>query len=258
MIPDELIRREAFRRGYSNKTIITYCHCVKKFLHWVQKDLKMITKQDVKDYLLQRAEKGAPGNTINVYLQSIKFFFEECLHRKITPNIKYSKIPKKLPVFLTKEEVIRLLSSISNQKHKLMVGLLYSAGLRVSELLNLKAGDLVLEQQYGWVRQGKGKKDRIFLIAGKLKEELSNIIAMAAPEEYLFSSWNGRMNPQTVRKILATTIRKAHIAKKVHPHTLRHSFATHLLENGYAVTDVQPLLGHSRIETTMGILILLT
>ena len=172
MDPDEMIRREALRRGYSIRTIDTYCYCVKRFLNSMHKDIKLITKQEVKDYLYSRVERGASGHTINVYLQAIKFFFEECLRRKITPGITYSKTPREIPVFLTKEEIISIFEAVANQKHRLMLKLMYSAGLRVSELLSLKIQDLQIPSGYGWVRHGKGNKDRPFLIAQKLQQGL--------------------------------------------------------------------------------------
>ena len=131
---------------------------------------------------------------------------------------------------------------------------MYSAGLRVSELLNLKVKDFQFEQNYGWVRQGKGKKDRVFIVAEQLTDKLLMWITKRNLENdnYLFTNSLGRkMSAQTLRKVIKYTLTLSGIHKNVHPHTLRHSFATHLIENGYSVTDVQPLLGHSRIETTL-------
>ena len=171
------------------------------------------------------------------------FFFKQVLNRTVTLNIKYSKIPQRLPEFLTQEECIHFFSCFHNQKHKLMVTLLYSAGLRVNELLHLKLKDLQLEQNYGWVRQGKGRKDRIFIISEKIKSDLINYASAhhLQAEDFLFHNHGKVMSPQTVRSIIKKAIMLSGMSKNVHPHTLRHSFATHLLENGYAVTDLQPL-----------------
>ena len=134
-----------------------------------------------------------------------------------------------------------------------MITLLYSAGLRISELLNLKIKDFQFDQNYGWVRQGKGRKDRIFIISPKIKDNLLPYITQnnLQAEDVLFHNHRKTMSAQTVRMIIKKAITLADISKNIHPHTLRHSFATHLLENGYAVTDLQPLLGHSKIETTL-------
>lgn len=247
----ELILRKGLLRGLSPQTIKTYIYTTQKFLRIYRKAPWEVNKNDIENYILTLLERNSSGNTINVYLNALKFFYEEVLHRTLTINVNYYKVPKRLPEFLSKEEVMHLLQSISNQKHLLMIKLLYSSGMRVSELLNLKVQDLTLEKNYGWVRQGKGRKDRVFIIAEKLRSELQEWIKNIPAEMPVFSNHGRKMNTQTVRKILSAAIQKAGITKNVHPHTLRHSFATHLLENGYAVIDLQPLLGHSRIDTTL-------
>ena len=246
-----LIKKEGLRRGLSVRTIQTYCFCVDKFFRYCHKEPRKVTKKDVHLFLDKFVEKNASGNTINVYLNALKFLFENILNKKLFLKIKYSKTPKSLPLFLTKEEVARLLDCIENKKHKLMIELLYSAGLRVSELVNLKVCDLQLEKNYGWVRKGKGNKDRFFIVAQGLKEELSKLADNLNCEDYLFKGRCGHITVRTIQEIIKQAVKKCGLKKKAHPHTLRHSFATHLLENGYAVTEVQPLLGHAKIETTL-------
>src|SRR3989344_7044558 len=136
-----LISKEMLRRGYSPRTIQTYSFCIKQFLKKYNKEPRKITKKDVKDYLDGLAEKNKAGSTINLNLNAIKFLFQEVMHRNIFIKLKYSKRPKNLPTVLTKEEVKRLFDAIENKKHKLMVQLMYSAGLRVSELINLRIRD---------------------------------------------------------------------------------------------------------------------
>lgn len=251
----ELIRKEALRRGFSPRTIKTYCFCVEKFLSsYRNKELKCITKKDVQEYFDRFIENGRPGNTINVHLNAVKFLFEEVLRKRLTVNIKYSKTPQRLPEFLTKEEMVRLLDSISNPKHTLMITFLYAAGMRVGELVSLKVRDFEFNQNYGWVRQGKGGKDRIFIIPQKLKSELLDWIEKQKLSlgDWLFTGYGkNHISPATIQAIVKDAAKKAKIFKKVHPHTMRHSFATHLIQNGYAVTEVQPLLGHSSLQTTM-------
>ena len=251
----EMIRKEGLRRGFSPKTIKTYCFGVKKFFSsYRNKELKCITKKDVQDYFDCFLEKGKPGNTINVHLNAVKFFYEEVLRKRLTVNITYSKTPKRLPEFLTKEEVARLLDNISNQKHKFMITLLYATGMRVGELVSLKVKDFEFNQNYGWVRQGKGRKDRLFIIPEKLKAEILNWVEKQklSPEDWLFTGYGkDHISPATIQAIIKDATKKAKIGKNVHPHTMRHSFATHLIQNGYAVTEVQPLLGHSSLQTTM-------
>jgi site-specific recombinase XerD len=155
---------------------------------------------------------------------------------------------------LTKNEIVRLIGVVENEKHKLMVELMYSSGLRVSELVNLRVRDLDLGNSVGWVRKGKGRKDRVFVIAKKLRERLRLYII---GENIDYNSWLflGRKGRHIHVRSMQETVKKAGlkagILKNVHPHTLRHSFATHLIENGYDLGSVQSLLGHASTETTM-------
>lgn len=250
----EQVRKECLRRGLSPKTIKTYYFCVDKFLRTCRKDFRHITKQDVQEYLDRFIENQQPGNTINVHVNALKFFFEQVLKRRLTISIRYVKTRRRLPEFLTKEEIARVFVVITNQKHKLMITLLYATGMRVSELASLKVKDFEFSQNYGWVRQGKGGKDRLFIIPIKLKEELLQWISSAGllGEQHLFSGNRAApVSTATIRAIIKDAARKARITKNVHPHTLRHSFATHLIQDGYAVTELQPLLGHASIQTTM-------
>ncbi len=224
----ELVKKEALRRRYSYKTISVYCYCLQKFLRMYRDvDPRAIKKQDIQEYLDKLVERDAPGNTINVHLNAIKFLYEE---------------------------VQQLFSVISNKKHLLMITLLYSAGLRVSELVHLKVRDLQIDRNYGWVRNGKGGKDRLFIIAKNIKNHLEEWIKSndLSLDDWLF---NGRgkthITTRSIQAIVKDMNKKAKMDKNVHPHTLRHSFATHLIENKYAVTDIQPLLGHSSPETTL-------
>jgi integrase/recombinase XerD len=250
----EQLKKEGLRRGLSPRTIKTYYACVNVFLrrhHYIP--LHKLRKQHIEQYLDSMIEKGKPGNTLNVHLNAIKFFFEKVLKKKLTVHIEFSKTPKTLPEFLTKEEVLRVFAQIHNKKHLLMVKLLYAAGLRVSELTHLRVKDFEFSQNYGWVRRGKGNKDRPFILSKELKQELQEWINEHELHagSWLFKGQRGHMSVKTLQVILKRASKKAKITKNVHPHTLRHSFATHLIQNGYAVTDVQSLLGHSRMETTM-------
>lgn len=245
--------KECKRRRYSEKTGKTYIYCIERFLKFTNKTLDKTSKKDVRLFLDNLSERGSAGNTMNVYHMAIRFFFENVLDKRIWINIKYSKVPEKIPVVLTKDEIGKLFYSIENQKHRLMVECLYSSGMRVSELVNLTVQDLSIENSYGWIRRGKGNKDRLFIIADSLKTRIKELIEKEKllPEDCLFSNnKRGKYSISSLQKILEKAARKSKIYKKVSPHTLRHSFATHLIENGYSVTDVQSLLGHKSPETT--------
>ena len=248
----ERMKKEMLRRRYSIKTIKTYRECVKRFLNSNHKDVRKYSKKDIKEFLEGLAEKGAAGSTINVYLQALKFMMEYALNKRVWIDIRYSKTDRKrMPEVLSKEEVRSLFKTIKNPKHLLMAKLMYSAGLRVSELLNLRVRDLELTEGYGWVRKGKGNKDRLFIIAHTLRPELTEWVRDKSPDQLVFKGQKGMMSPDTVRAIIRKAAKKAHINKNIHPHTLRHSFATHLIQDGCAVNSVQSLLGHNSPNTTM-------
>jgi len=248
------VGKECKRRNYSDKTVKTYIFCIERFLKFSSRSLDKISKKDVRLFLENLSEKERSGSTMNVYHMAIRFLFEDVLDKRIRIDIKYSKVPEKIPIVLTKDEAGKLFSSIENQKYKLMVELLYSSGMRVSELVNLSVKDLDLENSYGWVRRGKGGKDRLFIIAESLKQKIFKLISEEniSPESPLFcTNRKTKYTTRTIQQILKKASRKSRIGKKVNPHALRHSFATHLIENGYSVTEVQDLLGHKSPETTL-------
>ena len=250
----EAIKKECFRRRLSNKTIKTYVFWNKKFFSFCKKDHKEITKKDVKEFIDCLSERDVSANTLNVALNSIKFMLDWVLYKRWRLNIKYSKKPKKLPSILSREEVIRLISSTKNHKHRIIMALMYSAGLRVNELVNLMVRDLEIKDSYGWVRHGKGNKDRVFIIAERLKEDIIKFIEenKLSYNNYIFAGQNSNhLSTQTIFQIVKKAAKDAKIKKNVHPHTLRHSFGTHIIENGYSLQSLQGLLGHSSPETSM-------
>ncbi len=249
---DEAVKRECERRRYSPRTIETYLSCIRKFLEYSGKGLDKIGKKEAREFLEHLSERKLAGSSLNVYHMAIRFLLEDILHKKMKLNIKYSRVPEKLPRVLTKEEVKKLLGKIENWKHKLMIELMYSAGLRVSEVINLKVGELELEKNYGFVRQGKGNKDRMFILANIVGEKMKNLIELErlAKDNFLFrTNKNEKYSDRSLQQIVKRASDLADL-KGVHCHTLRHSFATHLIENGYSVADVQTLLGHKSPETT--------
>jgi len=252
--PSESLARELKRRRYSQRTIETYIGCLERFLKWCEKPVNEITKKDVREWIEHHDEKGNSGNTMNVNLMALKFYFEEILGRKMWINIKYSKIPRRIQRVLTKEEVGKLIKAVKNPKHRLMIALMYSAGLRVSEAINLKIKDLVLDKNYGFIRQGKGGKDRLFIISERLENALNLLVKDRNKDEYLFlTNRRGKYHIRSLQQIVKKAAKKSGIEsyKEIHCHTLRHSFATHLIEQGDSVSDVQAMLGHKSPETSM-------
>lgn len=235
----------------SEYTIRNYLDCNRKFLDYLKKDIEDVTTDDVKQYVVERLDKASSSSLI-VFLSALRYSFSNILHKDITLNIKRPKKEKKIPAVLTKDEIRKLIEVIDTKKSRLMVSFMYACGFRVSELVNLKFKDLNFEEKIGSVRQGKGKKDRIFNIPEFLLEDLKiqSETQKKANQEYLFTGPKGRLSERNLQKIISKAAKRAGLSKEVHCHTLRHSFATHLLENGTDIRKIQELLGHSDLSTT--------
>jgi len=243
----EKLRTELKIRGFSQMTIRNYSFFAEKFLKRINKNPDELNEDDARLYLSELFDSKSK-NTILLAVASLKFLFTEILGKEFS-KIKTPKKERKLPEVLTKEEVKKLVDSADNIKSRLIILMLYSAGLRVSELVNLKISDIDLKEKIGWVRKGKGGKDRIFKISDTLIEEL--VVYLKNKENYLYVfSKEKPLTTRNIQKIISHTKKKAQINKKVTPHTLRHSFATHLLENGVDIRIIQALLGHSSLNTT--------
>jgi len=246
----EVMKKEMFRRKLSPRTMQAYLFYIRKFLKFCKKETKKFSKKDCKEFLEEYMEKGVAGNTLNVALNSLRFMMEEILRKSMRLNIRYSKAPKTLPVCLSKEEITKLINAINNEKYILLISLIYGSGLRVSEAVKLKAQDIDLANNLGWVRHGKGNKDRPFIIPECLREKIKENLQKES--HYLFPSrQGGHLSPRSIQQMLKKATKKAGIEKNIHPHTLRHSFATHLLEEGCDITAVQSLLGHTEARTTL-------
>lgn len=234
-------------RGFSPLTIRNYSFFVKKFLDHAGKQPAAITEQDVRAYLASLIETKSKSTTM-LAAAALKFFTTEILKRPMA-DIRIPKKDKRLPEVLSKEEVKKLLTTAETRKSRLMLSLLYSSGLRVSELVNLKPHDLNVQEKMGWVRKGKGSKDRMFVMSETISLELAEYLRTRPSHKHVFSE-NGPLTTRNIQKIVNHVRKKAGMTKKVTPHTLRHSFATHLLEDGTDIRMIQTLLGHASLNTT--------
>lgn len=232
----------------SDYTLRNYLDFNKQLLEHAKKLPDQIDSQDIKNFLAYKMSDKASSSNI-LFLSSIKFAYSNILGKDPTMGIKRPKKEDKIPIVLTKEEVSKLFDCTETLKSNLMLQLLYSSGLRVSEIVNLKKENLDFNENIGWVRKGKGKKDRMFILSQKLSKKLQKFISKHADWNYLFSK-NNPLTTRNIQKIVQNTAKKAGINKQVHPHTLRHSFATHLLDSGVDLRKIQLLLGHSSIATT--------
>ncbi len=240
------LKTELKLRGFSPLTVRNYSFFVEKFLSRVNKSAKEVNEDDAKSYLSEMFDSKSK-NTIMLAAASLKFFYKEIL-KKDFANVKMPKKENKLPEVLTKAEVKSLIDSSDNNKSRLMISFLYSAGLRVSELVNLKVDDLNFSENTGWVRRGKGSKDRLFAISPNLSAEIQKYLE-GREHKYIFSK-EKPLTTRNIQKIIKQTTQRAEISKKVTPHTLRHSFATHLLEQGNDIRLIQSMLGHASLSTT--------
>lgn len=235
----------------SDYTIRNYLFFNEKLLSFCNKQPDDINIDDVKQFMAEKLTDKAVSSVI-LFLAALKYAYTNILKKDITIEIKRPKRERKIPAVLSKDEVRKLINSLNNKKSKLMISLIYACGFRVSELVNLKPSDLDFAEKIGHARQAKGKKDRIFNIPEFLLEELreQSEKQRQAHQTYLFSGPKGQISPRNLQKIVKKAAQKAGIDKQVHPHTLRHSFATHLLESGTDIRLIQELLGHSSISTT--------
>ena len=232
----------------SEYTLRNYLDFNKKLLSFLNKQPEQVEQQDVKYYLAEKMTERASSSII-LFLASIKFAYTNILQKDPTAGIKRPKKENKIPVILTKPEVLKLFQATTNLKSNLILQILYSSGVRVSELVNLRKQDFDFNENIGWVRAGKGKKDRVFLISKKLSKKLQKFIKKHEDWDYILSKHNP-LSTRNIQKIVQKATQKAEINKHIHPHSLRHSFATHLLENGVDIRKIQILLGHSSLSTT--------
>jgi integrase/recombinase XerD len=246
----EQLETELKLRGFSERTVKSYLFYNNKFLLFSNKAPEAVTEEDVRGYLAYLiSDKKKNSATVALVRAALKFHYDDLLKRNIV-TLKTPKIQKKLPTVLSRDEVKKLIDYAPTFKSKLILMLLYSSGLRVSECCNLKAADLEFEQKMGWVRNGKGGKDRMFILSEGMIDGLKTFAANKT-DVHVFSNKSGQaLSPRNLQKIVGTAARRAGINKQVSPHTLRHSFATHLLESGESIRKIQELLGHSNLQTT--------
>lgn len=238
---------------YSINTARIYTHKFELFMnHFKTTDLLTINEQMIKAYLQGLVQSGKSDSFINQMINSIKFYYEQVMGM---PNRFYTidrpRKKQRLPKVISKEEVKLLINSSNNIKHKCIISILYSAGLRRAELLNLKIEDIDSKRMVINVIHGKGGKDRITLLSMQVLADLRIYFKEWQPKKYLFEGpRNLQYSAASVSTIVKTAAKKARITKLVTPHILRHSFATHLLESGTDLRYIQTLLGHNSTKTT--------
>ena len=240
-------------RNYSIRTIENYSASVNKFLDYLNKEPGSNDIQKIKAFLIHLKDSDYRSKTINLYAAGISFFYNKVLKKPVTiVDIPRMKNDRKLPWVLSKSEISDLINSVENEKHKLALSVAYGCGLRLSEIVNLKKSNVNFQRKILLIKQGKGKKDRIVMLSTKLINRIKNYLTLYTPEAYLFEgAERGKPYPRrTIEKIFDNACKKAKIEKQGGIHSLRHSFATHLLEQGASIRVIQKLLGHSSIKTS--------
>lgn len=241
-------------RGITPRTQSTYLREVTNLANYYKKSPAELGEEEVKEYLAHLLEKrGLSSGTYKYYVSGIKFLYKTTLNREeVVAKIKYPKAKIKLPVVLDLSEVRMLLSVMENLKHRTVLTITYSAGLRVSETAHLKVTDIDSKRMMVRVRQGKGGKDRYTILSKTALECLREYWRAYRPKDWLFEGQKegSHICYSSIRKIFVEAKERAGITKPVGPHSLRHAFATHLIEAGTSLHHVQLLMGHKSPKTT--------
>lgn len=243
------------QKRYSENTIKTYSSMIKLFLaHHSKKNVEELDKNDLlqfnTDYILANNYSSTYQNQL---VNALKLFYSRNTdHRMQIEQLERPRKSQRLPEVLSLDEVKELLSVIRNTKHKTLLSLLYSCGLRIGECLNLKLSDIDMERHLIHVKSGKGRKDRYVPLSSAMKKLLDRYYSQYNPDLYVFmGAQGGKYSPVSARQVLKRALKDTAITKHVTLHTLRHSYATHLLENGTDIRFIQELLGHNDPKTTM-------
>ncbi len=241
------LKEECILKGYSPRTIESYSYCVGKFLKFIEREGLNLDVEGVRYYLLCL---GLSVNSSRLNYAALSFLFKNILKKPFSVyQVPIKKKEKSLPKVLAKETIKKLINSTNNLKHKLIIKLFYSTGIRLQELVDLKRKDFDFERNLVYIRKGKGSKDRITIISKSIQLDLLKYYNIGNfNTEYLFEGRTGKYSKKSVQCVLEKMGKKLNI--KLHPHMLRHSFATHLLDSGVDIRHIQKLLGHSDVSTT--------
>lgn len=251
----ELIRIPAQKRNLRQSTIALYSSNVSYFLRCIRKSLSSLSLEDAAFFLSFKRSQGISPETYNHYRSAIRFFYKKVLlidwDDDLLPAMKRER---HLPVVLSRSEINAVIDSTTNLKHKAMIALMYSSGLRVSEVIHLHYGDISRSDMSIHIRQAKGRIDRYSILSQKALGILTQYwFAYGRPKDILFpsSSTGTYLSPASVNQFFKKSARRAGITRKVSSHACRHSFATHLFEDGASLPYIQSLLGHTDPRSTM-------
>jgi site-specific recombinase XerD len=213
---------------------------------------EQLSEVQVRRFLAELSQAGLSASTLNQAIGAVRFFFNAVLHREWPLELQYQRAPQRVPVTMSREEVGRLLSKVAGLRERAAMEIAYAAGLRLNEVLHLKVTDIDSGQMIVRVEQGKGKKDRNVMLSLALLEMLRAYWRQSRPRVWLFPGQTGQrpLHPTVLQRAFQQAKQEARITKPVSFHSLRHSFATHLLESGVDVRTIQVLLGHRSLGST--------
>ena len=240
-------------RQFGEKTQADYIRHVETLTRFIGRAPDTATPDDLRAFQVHQRASGAQPPTMNSAVSGLRFFFTfACNRPELGQYLRIVKQPQKLPVVLTQEEAGRLMEAAPGPKYRAIFGVAYGAGLRVSEVTNLLVSDIDSKRMLIRVEQGKGKKDRNAMLSPRLHALLQDWWVIARPTTWLFPGRDPvqQMSPRGIYRVVRETADAIGIEKRVGVHTLRHSFATHLLEQGVDIRVIQVLLGHTKLDTT--------
>ena len=242
-------------RGYSEKTIAVYIGCVRVFARHFNKSPLLISMREIESFFQFLRQQRKSDSTIHLYYVSLRFFYRINDISDRMPQLTFKRIQNRIPMILSQEKVITVLNSCTSLKYGTLFSLAYASGLRNSELRDLTVRDIDFARKQVYVRRGKCRRSRYSILGNKTMELLSSYLNVYKPHSFLFykrEDITSRVGKDAIRRELIKLLVKNGIdAHEVHLHTLRHCFATHLMENGTSIFHVMHLLGHTSIQTTM-------
>lgn len=248
----DAMQAEMQLRGFAARTQKAYTGWMRRLVSWVGRPADQVTESQARGFLSELSGRRLSGSTINQAISAVRFFFGEVLHHEWDLEIHYQRAPQRVPVTLTREEVARLLAAVPGLRERTAMEIAYGAGLRLGEVLHLKVEDIDSGRMILRVEQGKGKRDRNVMLSPVLLQTLRSYWRESRPRGWLFPGQDGKqpLNPTVIQRAFTQAKQQARIVKVVSFHSLRHSFATHLLESGVNVRTIQVLLGHRSLGTT--------
>ena len=246
----EILIQEMKLRNFSPKTRKVYLSYNFRFLEWIRKSPRDISGEDIRQYLLYLISRQYSSSTINLAHNALAFYYGTILRKNISA-IPFQKREQKVREIASPDEIRKMISTVANPKHKILIGLLYASGIRRSEAIKIQLRDIDCERKLLLVRQGKGAKFRYTILSEQILTQIKEYLQTRSTiSSYLFSTKEGHITDRTVEAVIDNARQKANIPKNITPHSLRHSFATHLMAQGTNIEYIQQMLGHKDIRTT--------